>query len=104
VTKKKTQVPEEVSENEFLEMGEVTETGRKSIVDYDALIDKLDGKFLSIQAVGQLMIKCSHGQKTKVYYSEVLGAIKRLADQGRITFERRQGLRVYYHFKKVDVK
>lgn len=101
MTKKGSKVKDEVSEKEFLKMSEVSGTGRRVIVDYEKLIDMLDGKYMSIHKVGLLMLQCSGGQKKKVYYSEVLGALKRLKEQGRIEFERRQGQNIYYHFTKV---
>lgn len=72
--------------------------GRTKKVDYDKLIERLNGRVLSIGAVGKEMIACSGKTKSKVYYSEVLGALKRLQEAGRIAFTRRQGPVIMYHF------
>lgn len=87
----------EITVKEFETLPEAT-GGRTKKVDYDQLVDKLAGRVLSIKGVAQEMKNCSNGLKTKVYYSEVLGAIDRLKESGRLDFQRRQGDVIMYHF------
>jgi len=101
---KKKLAPDEVTSEKFLEFEEIEDVGegRVKLVDYDKLVAELDGRMLSIRGIGELMKKCSGGLKSKVYYSEVLGALKRLRDEGRIEFKRRRGEVIYYQITKVE--
>ena len=94
---------DEVSGEKFLKMKEVNEigSGRVKLVDYKKLVDELDGKMMSVRGIGKMMKKCSGGKKTKVYYSEVLGMLKRLVDSDKIVISRRRGEVIYYKIKKV---
>jgi len=95
-------IDDEINEMKFRALNEVSESCRVKKVDYEKLVQELDGKFLTVSKIGELMVKCSGGQKKQVYYSEVLSAIKRLVEQNKITVERRVGLRVYYGIRKVS--
>lgn len=90
-------VDDEITVKAFEKLPEAT-GGRTKKVDYDMLIKRLDGRVLSVDAVGKEMIACSDKKKTKVYYSEVLGSLKRLKEAGRLDFTRRQGDVIMYHF------
>jgi len=101
--KRKKVVVDEIDDKKFLKL-KIVEDGngkKKKLVDYEKLVDELDGKVLSVKGIGKLMKKCSGGLKTKVYYSEVLGMLKRLDENGTIEFERRQGEVIYYKITKV---
>lgn len=100
VRKKIVVVNGEISEKEFEQLSDKEQPHVRK-VDYDALIARLDGRYLTVKTIGEEMLACSNGLKNKVYYSEVLGAIKRLQTQGKINVERRVGQRVYYHITKV---
>ena len=97
---RKVVIDDEITEKKFRKLSEVSGTCRVKKVDYEKLVEELDGKFLTVKRIGELMKKCSGGKKKTVYYSEVLGALKRLESQDLINIEKRVGLRVYYHITK----
>lgn len=96
-------VLEEIDVEAFNKLPIAKKSARKAKVDYDKLVTQMDGKVLTIAKIGKLMIATSNGQKTKVYYSEVLSSIARLQKQKKITFERRGGVGtpIYYFIHKV---
>jgi len=96
-------VVDEIDDKKFLTLKVVEDGngGRTKKVDYDKLVDELNGRNLSVKRIGELMIECSNGKKTKVYYSEVLGMLKRLRENGTITYKRGQGEVIYYKITKV---
>jgi len=69
---------------ESLPEGETTRTKK---VDYEKLVLELDNKVITVRGIQKLMLKCSRN-KPKVYYSEVLRAIKALEQQNLITYKR----------------
>lgn len=93
-------IDDEISEKRFRKLSEVSESCRVKKVDYERLVEELDGRYLTVKKIGELMKKCSDGKKKTVYYSEVLSALQRLQKQDLINIEKRSGLRVYYHITK----
>lgn len=94
---------EEVSMEEFNKLKEV-EGRREKKVDYEKLIEKLDGRCLSVKMIGEEMKMCSDGKKKKVYYSEVLGMIGRMEESGRMKFSRGQGDVIIYKCEDIRKK
>ena len=97
---------DELGEKEWLKCVEVDEDseGRVKLVDYEKLMKEMDGKVLSVRGIGKMMVKCSDGRKKKVYYSEVLGMLKRKEDAGVISVERRkkkEGGVIYYKISRI---
>lgn len=99
---------DEVSEEKWLEMKEVKKgEGRTKKVNYNELLERLVGcnKGLTVRRIGELMMDCSAGMKTKVYYSEVLRVIEKVELSEELKVERKvdkvSGI-LYYKFSAIE--
>ena len=96
---------DELTKEKFLKLEIVTDSTRQRTkkIDYSKLVEELNNKVITVRGIQKLMLKCSKN-KNKVYYSEVLRALKSLVNQQKITFNRRidttTGV-IYYSIQKV---
>jgi len=96
---------DELTKEKFLKLEVITESTRQRTkkIDYTKLVEELNNKVITVRGIQKLMLKCSKN-KNKVYYSEVLRALKSLVKQNKITFDRRQDTTtnvIYYSIQKV---
>lgn len=96
---------DELTKEKFLKLQVITDSTRTRVkkVDYSKLVEELNNKVITVRGIQKLMLKCSKN-KNKVYYSEVLRALKSLKTQNKITYNRRQDTTtgvIYYNIQKV---
>jgi len=101
-------VKDELTGKQALKLQVITDstTVRTKKVDYLKLVQELDNRVLTVAKIQSIMLKCSKN-KSKVYYSEVLRALKSLEQQNKITVSKlldKTHNRIYYSIHKVPTK
>lgn len=95
-------VEEELTPEEFLALEAVPEGFRRAKINYEEVLEEIEGRCLSVSAIGKIMLAHSEN-KDKVYYSEVTGFLSRLPKRGW-KVEKKAGGIVYYRVTKESIE
>ena len=86
---------EEIDINTFMALEDVPEGFKRAKIDYDAVLDSIVGKPMSVAGIRKVMLANASEGKDKVYYSEVTGFLTRLSKHG-YKVDKRSGAVIYY--------
>lgn len=92
--------PEELSLDEFAQLEEAPEGARRHKVNYEKVLEEIEGHAMSVKKIGRIIMAHAEDKKL-VYYSEVTGFLQRLAKSKRWKVEKKFKDIVYYRVTRL---